>query len=263
MRISINELCGIRTACAIICKDIKILIDNITVSNKALSIMDITNETQRNRAIIEDEIVDLVLKHYGGFVMHGGTAVWRCYGGNRFSRDVDFYSNLNASEESLFQKQFHKLLVESGYPIREEKYNNKTRTLHVIFKGAFTTGKLDITFAKANGIAAEYQRVDGAKRIVLSLSAEALLNEKMDTYLDKYVRQNHEIQDLYDMVVLKNRINKPTASTRNKLSAFLVRIKDVPPKDEKRLKQLIVSGVAPGFSDMIMLLERWLDDIGG
>jgi predicted nucleotidyltransferase component of viral defense system len=262
LKILIDVLGWYRAAHAIICKDIKILIDNIIVSNKVLSIMDITNETQRNRAIIEDEIVDLMLKHYGGFVMHGGTAVWRCYGGNRFSRDVDFYSNLNASEESLFQKQFHKLLVESGYPIREEKYNNKTRTLHVIFKGAFTTGKVDLTFAKANGVAAEYQRVDGAKRIVLALSAEALLNEKMGTYLDKYARQDHEIQDLYDMVVLKNRISKPTAATRNKLSAFLDRIKDVPPKDEKRLKQLVIGGVAPSFSDMIMLLERWLDDTG-
>ena len=224
--------------------------------------MDITNETQRNRAVIEDEIVDLVLKHYNGFVMHGGTAVWRCYGGNRFSRDVDFYSNLNASEESSFQKQFHKLLIESGYPIREEKYNNKTRTLHVIFKGAFTTGKLDMTFTKANGVATEYQRVDGAKRIVLVLSPEALLNEKMDTYLDKYGRQDHEIQDLYDIVILKSRISKPSVDTRNKLSVFLSRIKGIPPRDEKRLKQLIISGAALSFNDMLLLLERWLDDIG-
>ena len=167
--------------------------------------MDITNETQRNRAIIEDEIVDLMLKYYSGFVMHGGTAVWRCYGGNRFSRDVDFYSNLRPSDESRFQKQFHKLLIEKGYPIREEKYNNKTKTMHVIFKGGSTTGKLDITFENAKGIAAEYLRVDGSKRIILALSPEALLNEKIDAYLDKYSVQSHEIQDLYDMHCIPNR----------------------------------------------------------
>ena len=142
--------------------------------------MDIANEAQLRRAIIEDEVVDLILKHYGNFVMHGGTAVWRCYGGNRFSRDVDFYSNLDPLGESLFQKQLHKLLINHGYPIREEKYNNKTKTLHVIFNGEGTTGKLDITFAKAKGDVVEYLRVDGAKRIIHALSPEALLNEKID-----------------------------------------------------------------------------------
>ncbi len=127
--------------------------------------MKIINETQLKRAIVEDEIVELLLKHYENFVMHGGTAVWRCYGGNRFSRDVDFYSNLSPSEESVFQKQLHKLLLESGYPIREEKYNNKTRTLHIIFKGNDTTGKMDITFMKAEGRTVEYTRVDGSKRM--------------------------------------------------------------------------------------------------
>ncbi len=94
--------------------------------------MDITNEVQLKRAILEDEMVDLVLKHYSNFVMHGGTSVWRCYGGNRFSRYVDFYSNIDLSEEHTFQKRFHKLLIKNGYTITEEKYNNKTKTLHVI-----------------------------------------------------------------------------------------------------------------------------------
>ncbi|MCL4363549.1 nucleotidyl transferase AbiEii/AbiGii toxin family protein [Candidatus Marsarchaeota archaeon] len=223
--------------------------------------MDITNETQRNRAIIEDEIVDLMLKYYSGFVMHGGTAVWRCYGGNRFSRDVDFYSNLRPSDESRFQKQFHKLLIEKGYPIREEKYNNKTKTMHVIFKGGSTTGKLDITFENAKGIAAEYLRVDGSKRIILALSPEALLNEKIDAYLDKYSVQSHEIQDLYDMLILKDRISKLSINTRNKLSSFLTKIKADPPRDEKELKKLILNGVAPSFNDILRIFEGWLDNI--
>ena len=224
--------------------------------------MDITNETQLRRAIMGDEVVDLVLKHYDNFVMHGGTAVWRCYGGNRFSRDVDFYSNLDPSGESLFQKQLHKLLVDHGYPIREEKYNNKTKTLHVIFRGEGTTGKLDITFAKARGDAVEYLRVDGAKRIIHALSPEALLNEKIDAYSNKYEKQEHEIQDIYDMVILKNRIEKPSMETCKRLSAFLDKVKDNAPKDERTLKQLVFRGVAPDFSGIIRILERWLDDVG-
>ena len=222
--------------------------------------MDITNETQLKRAVVEDEVVDLLLKHYTLLVMHGGTAVWRCYGGNRFSRDIDFYSNLDPSEESHFQKQLHKLLVGSGYPIREEKYNSKTKTLHVIFNGADTTGKLDITFMKAMGIAVEYLRVDGAKRIIRAIGPETLLNEKMDAYSDKYKNHGHEIQDLYDMLILKDKIGKPSNDTRRKLSAFLDRIKDSPPKDERGLRQLLLSGVAPSFGNITRILEMWLDD---
>lgn len=223
--------------------------------------MNITNETQLKRAIVEDEIVDLLLKHYQNFVMHGGTAVWRCYGGNRFSRNIDFYNNLNYSQESTFQKHIHKLLIENGYPIREEKYNNKTKTLHIIFKGTSTTGKLDITFANAKGIATEYQRVDGAKRIIHALSPEDILNEKIDAYSNKYVNREHEIQDLYDMILLKDKIGIPAKNTIKKLYEFLKFIRDNPPKDEKILRQLILNGVAPDFNSMIKLLERWLDDI--
>lgn len=223
--------------------------------------MDITNETQLRRAIIEDEVVDLILKQYGNFVMHGGTAVWRCYGGNRFSRDVDFYSNLDPSEESPFQKQLHKLLVDHGYPIKEEKYNNKTKTLHVIFRREGTTGKLDITFAKAKGDAVEYLRVDGAKRIIHALSPEALFNEKIDAYSNKYENLGQEIQDIYDMMILKNRIDKPSKETCKRLSAFLSKVKGTAPKDERTLKQLVLSGVAPDFSSIIGILEKWLDDV--
>jgi predicted nucleotidyltransferase component of viral defense system len=224
--------------------------------------MDIPNDAQFKGAILEDEIVDLILKYYPKFVMHGGTVVWRCYGGNRFSRDVDFYSNLDPPEESSFQKEFHKTLIENGYPIREEKYNNKTRTLHVIFRGADTTGKLDITFMKVNGTATEYLRVDGSKRMIYALSPEAMLGEKIDAYSNKYESKNHEIQDLYDMIILKDKLDNPSDTMRRKLSRFMARIKDNPPKDEKALRQLLLGGIAPSFNELIGILERWLNDVG-
>ena len=224
--------------------------------------MNIYNETQRKRAIVEDEIVDLILKRFENFVMHGGTVVWRCYGGNRFSRDVDFYSNLPVSAESAFQKRLHKLLTENGYPIREEKYNNKTKTLHVIFRGAETTGKLDITFIKARGVITEYLRVDGSRRMIRALGPEALLNEKLDTYSDKYANGVHEIQDLYDIVILKDRLSGLPKALRTKLTKFLSEIRAKPPSGERELKQLVISGIAPSFDDIVRILERWLHDAG-
>ncbi|MDE1849825.1 MAG: nucleotidyl transferase AbiEii/AbiGii toxin family protein [Candidatus Micrarchaeota archaeon] len=225
--------------------------------------MEITNETQLKRAVLEDEALDLVVKTYSNFVLHGGTAVWRCYGGSRFSRDLDFYSNLSASGESVFQKSIHKTLVDNGYSIREEKYNNKTQTLHVIFRGNDTTGKLDITFKKAEGHAVQYLRVDGAKRMILALTPEELINEKVDTYLNKYAQKTEEIQDLYDIVVLKDKVDRPSAKMHKKISDFIKRIKDRHPTDENGLRQLVLSGVSPNFNDMISMLERWLGEAGG
>lgn len=225
--------------------------------------MEITNETQMKRAVLEDEALDLIVKNYGTFVMHGGTAVWRCYGGNRFSRDLDFYSNLHASEESVFQKDIHKLLIGNGYSIREEKYNNATQTLHVIFRGNDTTGKFDITFKSAKGRAVEYLRVDGSKKIILALGPEELLVEKIDTYLNKYDRGTEEIHDLYDIMVLKDKVGKPSKDMRKKIEGFITEIRNRPPKNENDLRQLILSGVVPNFKDIISILERWLDEVGG
>lgn len=235
------------------------LIDNIFVSNKELE-MEIFDETKLKRAVLEDELVDLILKHHPDFVMHGGTTVWRCYGGARFSRDIDFYSNLGPEAESAFQKEFHKVLTEKGYSIREEKYNNKTKTLHIIVRGNNTTGKLDITFSSAEGVAVDYLKTDGAKRLIRALSPEALLNEKISTYLNKHAEGMHEIQDLYDMVVLKTRLDHPPKSTIARLSEFLAIVRNDPPKDEASLKGLILSGIAPTFVEMLDNLGRWVSD---
>ncbi|MFH1246948.1 MAG: nucleotidyl transferase AbiEii/AbiGii toxin family protein, partial [Candidatus Micrarchaeota archaeon] len=41
-------------------------------------------------ATLQDEVVDLIYS-ISSPVLHGGTAIWRCYAGNRFSEDLDFY----------------------------------------------------------------------------------------------------------------------------------------------------------------------------
>ncbi len=124
--------------------------------------MEFKSEAQFRRAIIEDLLVDFIYKSFPESVMYGGTAIWRCYGRNRFSRDVDFYSNFTASAESGFQKKIHNEIIKAGYSIIEEKYNSRTLTLHIVVMGNGTTGKLDITFTKATGRAVEYARKDSA-----------------------------------------------------------------------------------------------------
>lgn len=224
--------------------------------------MELRSDAQRARAILGDALVDLVYGSLGKVkpIMHGGTAIWRCYGGNRFSRDIDFYVDIPRARESGFQKDVHKLLIEKGYPIREEKYNNKTDTIHFIVRGYGTTGKLDITLGDSTGEAAEYLKVDGTRKIIYALSPEAILNEKIAAYFDKFGKKTAEIHDLYDMLILKNKIRNPSVATLKKLKGLLVLIEESPPENEKELSSLLLNGIAPSFKEIIKLLRDWLDE---
>jgi len=218
------------------------------------------SEAQARRAIIEDLLVDFIYKGFPESVMHGGTAVWRCYGGNRFSRDVDFYANASPKEESEFQKRLHNEIVKTGYSIIEEKYNNKTLTLHMIVRGNGTTGKIDITFDKRKGTAVEYDRVDGTKRVIYALTPEEILREKISAYNDKLGRDSHEIHDIYDILLLKDRIKNVDKKLVDELRRFLLNVSKNPPRNEKELQNLILTGVAPGFADIVRMLNGWLDE---
>ena len=49
---------------------------------------------------------------------------------------------------------------------------------------------------------------------------------------------------------------------RRKIEGFIAEIKGRPPKNENDLRQFVLSGITPGFKDMIGILERWLDETG-
>ena len=52
--------------------------------------MKLKREAHRKVAEAQDLIVVSTFDTFGDAVIHGGTAIWRCYGGNRFSEDVVF-----------------------------------------------------------------------------------------------------------------------------------------------------------------------------
>ena len=45
----------------------------------------------REIALLQDELIDIIYSIEPNAVLHGGTAIWRCFQGNRFSEDLDFY----------------------------------------------------------------------------------------------------------------------------------------------------------------------------
>jgi predicted nucleotidyltransferase component of viral defense system len=44
-------------------------------------------------------------------VIHGRTAIWRCYGSNRFSEDVDVYLQLKDKNKKILEDFFDNLKV--------------------------------------------------------------------------------------------------------------------------------------------------------
>ncbi|MEM3215724.1 MAG: nucleotidyl transferase AbiEii/AbiGii toxin family protein, partial [Candidatus Micrarchaeaceae archaeon] len=52
---------------------------------------ELNTEEQKRIAMLQDTAIDIVDKAIKNYVLHGGTAIWRCYNGDRFSYDLDFY----------------------------------------------------------------------------------------------------------------------------------------------------------------------------
>ena len=51
----------------------------------------IKKRKQLEMAKIQDVLVDFIVSLPIPAVLHGGTAIWRVYGGRRFSEDIDLY----------------------------------------------------------------------------------------------------------------------------------------------------------------------------
>ena len=61
-------------------------------------------EIHRKVAYAQDLVVKEVYAVFDKAVLHGGTAIWRCYDGKRFSEDLDFYfPNDKKKIELLFE----------------------------------------------------------------------------------------------------------------------------------------------------------------
>ena len=58
-------------------------------------ILKLKKATHREIAKAQDLIVETLYEVFETAVFHGGTAIWRCYKGNRFSEDIDIYMKEN------------------------------------------------------------------------------------------------------------------------------------------------------------------------
>lgn len=221
-------------------------------------IMNFKNEEQFEKAKLEDVLVNVLYDKYKNLVFHGGTAIWRCYSGNRFSRDIDFYLSETHMDKKLLFREIVDFLKDKGFTIKEKGYDIATDTMHFLVESS-TKMKIDINLKRKKGSPTDYTRIDGSKMIVLALTPEQLLEEKIDAYEDKMRSKGGfrqpEVQDLYDIYYLTT-ITKGNPNTTKRLKMLIGKIEKDPPPNLRSLDHLILSGVAPTFEFMVTKISE-------
>lgn len=204
-------------------------------------ILKLKKEIQKNVAKAQDIIVEELFKVFDTAVLHGGTAIWRCYNGNRFSEDVDIYIPKDLDRLNLFFDN----LIKKGFSIEKKKIGEKSLYSNLKINNYFL--KFEALFKVIKGELKEYETIDGNSLTILCLSAEDIIKEKINAYSSRL-----KIRDLYDIFfLLRNVDNKKMLKELNK---FISNFKN--PIDEENLKILIIEGLVPKISDMLDYIKR-------
>ena len=194
-------------------------------------------EVARAQDLIVREMVNII----GDSVLHGGTAIWRCYNGNRFSEDIDAYLKKDIGKIEIFFKKLETI----GFKIEKKKIGENSIYSNLIINR--TAVRFEALFKSVKGSLKEYETADGNLITIYCLTAEELVNEKADTYLKRM-----KIRDLYDIFFLLRHVEKPKEVVA-KLKLLLDNFKK--PIDEKDLKILILEGITPATEAMKEYIE--------
>ncbi len=202
----------------------------------------IRRESHRQIALLQDIVIYEVYKILPRAVLHGGTSIWRCYSGKRFSEDLDFYfPNDKKGIYALFQN-----LKNLGFEIIKKKVSDRSVYSEFIFNR--TSVRLEATFQKCNGLLVDYEKIDGTIIYIFSLSSEQLIIEKTITYL-----RRKKIRDLWDIFFLLKHV-RDFNIIKNNLAELIKKYE--PPIDEGDLKIIIIEGIIPTAKEMIDYIQR-------
>ncbi len=198
---------------------------------------------EREIAYAQDIIVGELYKFFPTAIIHGGTAIWRCYQGNRFSEDVDVYINKDLSKI----EEFFNSLISKGFKIIKKRIKENSIYSELDFNG--TAARFEATFQDKKPFSRKYETSESFFINVYTLSAEDLIIEKVETYLKR-----RKIRDLYDIYFLLN-----YAENKKAIEHFLRRLIEnyEKPKDEENLAGIIIMGVVPQSNELLTEIKRW------
>ena len=197
-------------------------------------------------ALAQDILVMEIYDSFPSAIIHGGTAVWRCYGSNRFSEDVDVYlpsttkgSDVEKFLDNLKRKDF---LIEK-FKKTENATFAKFSYLNVIvrFESVFKNIK--------NFVTKQFEMSDGTSIIVNTLRPEEMIVEKVSAYFKR-----KKVRDLYDIFFLLKFVED-----KEKIKNDLVKLAKgfKRPVDERDLRVLIISGSIPNVESILEVIRGW------
>jgi predicted nucleotidyltransferase component of viral defense system len=198
-------------------------------------------EAHRKIAYAQDLVVKEVYSVFNHAVLHGGTAIWRCYGGLRFSEDLDFYLPNNKEKiEFLFEN-----LKKCGFVIKKEKISETS--VYAELELDRVSVRLEATYQNILGVICDYEMSDGNIFLIFSLTPESFISEKAITYLKRL-----KIRDLWDVFFLLKLVDSP-----EKIKEIDALIKNFEkPKDEENLKVILLEGIIPSANEMISYVRK-------
>jgi len=200
-------------------------------------------EIHRKIAYAQDIIVKEVYSVFDKAVLHGGTAIWRCYNGIRFSEDLDFYLSYDLKKIELLFENLKKV----GFEIKKKKISE--RSIYLELELDRTSVRLEATFQKISGVICDYEMSDGNIISIYSLTPKSFLIEKSNTYLKRF-----KVRDLWDVFFLLKMVND--TSSIKEIGDLIKNYKR--PIDGADLKVILLEGIIPSTSEMIEYIkQKW------
>ncbi|MBI5226975.1 nucleotidyl transferase AbiEii/AbiGii toxin family protein [Candidatus Micrarchaeota archaeon] len=194
-------------------------------------------------AMLQDEVLEIVYSLESNAILHGGTCIWRCYAGNRFSEDLDFYFKITEQFETGLRKKLKErdlLLL---------KYKKTSNLLFSKISDGNIEVRLEVNLSpkKLVGVVRPYEKIDGSYVDIFTLSPEDLILEKISAYQSRKL-----IRDIYDIYHLSKYVQKED-QFKSQLLTFLNSIQK--PIDEPNLKAIVYTGAIPSFKQILEYLN--------
>lgn len=200
-------------------------------------ILKLKKAQHREIAQAQDMIVEELYNAFDNAVLHGGTAIWRCYKGSRFSEDIDAYIPKDAKKiDELFER-----LKKRGFVLLKKKIEENS--IYSMLGYNRTVVRFEALFRNIAGSLKEYEAGDGNFLTVYTLTPEELIKEKVSAYLKRL-----KIRDLYDIFFLLRHVPN-IESIKKDLNLLVDKFKI--PADEKELKILVLEGLVPETKKML------------
>jgi predicted nucleotidyltransferase component of viral defense system len=198
-------------------------------------------------ALTQDILVLELYDRFPSTVIHGGTAIWRCYGSNRFSEDIDIYLPLTLKNANF--QEFLDSLKRKGFIIQKFKKTNNSIFAKFSYYDAII--RFEAVFKNVkNFVTKRFEMSDGTFILVKTLKPEEIIKEKVLAYLKR-----RKVRDLYDIFFLLRFVEKKeeVGKVLNQLIKNFQK-----PIDEKELKVLIISGTIPSVEEMVEEVSKWV-----